>query len=177
MHTRSSTFSPSPPKNPGSPQRLHSRENLKFPELPSRIIGDSFTPVPMQLGRARLSPSECLRRLSSNSCLYCGTTGYYIATCPVKKQSVRWWAIQGVSKHSLRSGSSRFWKAFCTLIGASASLSSGFQPQSNGQSERANQDLETTFRCLISANPITWSQQLVWVEYAIIPEYNVLNPL
>ena len=33
--------------------------------------------------------------------------------------------------------SSRFWKAFCTLIGSSTSLSSGFHPQSNGQSERA----------------------------------------
>ncbi|KAM9540266.1 uncharacterized protein ACWYII_038363 [Salvelinus alpinus] len=31
---------------------------------------------------------------------------------------------------------------------------------SNGQSERVNQDLETTLRCLISANPTTWSQQL-----------------
>ncbi|CDQ60113.1 unnamed protein product [Oncorhynchus mykiss] len=61
---------------------------------------------------------------------------------------------------------SQFWKAFCTLIGSSASLSSGFHPQTNGQSERANQDLETTLRCLVSTNPTTWSQQLVWVEYA-----------
>ncbi|XP_023868962.2 cell division cycle protein 27 homolog [Salvelinus sp. IW2-2015] len=62
--------------------------------------------------------------------------------------------------------SSRCCKAFCTLIGSSASLSSGFHPQSNGQSERANQDLETTLRCLFSTNPTTWSQQLVCVEYA-----------
>ena len=39
---------------------------------------------------------------------------------------------------------SRFCKSFCTLIGSSASLSSGFHPQSNGQVERANQDLEIT---------------------------------
>jgi hypothetical protein len=32
--------------------------------------------------------------------------------------------------------------------------------------EQANQDLEMTLRCLVSANPTTWSQQLVWVEYA-----------
>ena len=62
--------------------------------------------------------------------------------------------------------SSQFWKVFCTLIGSSASLSSGFHPQSNCQSERANQNLETTLRFLVSANPTTWSQQLVWVEYA-----------
>eukprot|EP00063_Salmo_salar_P006314 XP_013981149.1 PREDICTED: uncharacterized protein LOC106561569 [Salmo salar] len=62
--------------------------------------------------------------------------------------------------------SSRFWNAFCTLIGSLASLSSRFHPKSNGKSERANQDLETTICCLVSANPTTWSQQLVWVEYA-----------
>ena len=48
--------------------------------------------------------------------------------------------------------SSQFWKAFCTLIGSSASLSSGFHLQSNGQSERAKQDLETTLRCLVSSS-------------------------
>lgn len=62
--------------------------------------------------------------------------------------------------------SAQFWKAFCTLIGATASLSSGFQPQSNGQSERANQELETTLRCLVASNPTTWSQHLDWVEYS-----------
>ena len=49
---------------------------------------------------------------------------------------------------------SRFWKVFCTLIGSSASLSSGYHSQSNGQSERANQDLETTLCCLVSAEPL-----------------------
>ena len=62
--------------------------------------------------------------------------------------------------------SSQFWKAFCTLIGSFASLSSGFHPQTNGQSARANQELETNLRCLVSTNPTTWSCQLVWVEYA-----------
>ncbi len=37
---------------------------------------------------------------------------------------------------------SKFWKEFCRLLGVSVSLSSGFHPQSNGQTERANQDLE-----------------------------------
>ena len=38
----------------------------------------------MHLCRARLSPEECLRRLSSKSCLCCRTSGHYISTCPVK---------------------------------------------------------------------------------------------
>ncbi len=46
------------------------------------------------------------------------------------------------------------------------SLSSGFHPQTNGQTERANQDLERVLRCLVTQNPTSWCQQLSWVEYA-----------
>ncbi len=61
---------------------------------------------------------------------------------------------------------SKFWKEFCHLLGATVSLSSGYHPQSNGQTERANQDLERVMRCLVSQNPSSWSQQHSWVEYA-----------
>ena len=59
-----------------------------------------------------------------------------------------------------------FWKEFCSLLGATASLSSGFHPQTNGQTERMNQELETALRCMASQNPSSWSSQLLWVEYA-----------
>ncbi len=62
--------------------------------------------------------------------------------------------------------SSRFWGAFCKLVGLSASLSSGFHPESNGQTERVNQDLETTLRCMVANNPTSWSTFIVWAEYA-----------
>ncbi len=62
--------------------------------------------------------------------------------------------------------SSRFWTEFCRLLGATASLSSGYHPQTNGQSERANQDLERVLRCVASAEPLTWSSRLAMVEYA-----------
>ena len=62
--------------------------------------------------------------------------------------------------------SSVFWREFCTLIGASASLSSGFHPQTNGQTERKNQEMEVALRCMVSNHPSSWSQQLLWVEYA-----------
>lgn len=61
---------------------------------------------------------------------------------------------------------SRFWKEFCKLIGAPVSLTSGYHPESNGQTERLNQELETCLRCLVSQNPASWSKHLVWVEYA-----------
>ncbi len=62
--------------------------------------------------------------------------------------------------------SSRFWTEFCRLLGATASLSSGYHLQTNGQSERANQDLERVLRCVASAEPLTWSSKLAMVEYA-----------
>ncbi|KAI4887119.1 hypothetical protein NFI96_018929, partial [Prochilodus magdalenae] len=61
---------------------------------------------------------------------------------------------------------SRYWKAFCELMGASVSLSSGFHPQSNGQTERVNQDLGQTLRCLVAYSPSSWARHLPWVEYA-----------
>ncbi|XP_062842684.1 uncharacterized protein lrfn4b [Trichomycterus rosablanca] len=62
--------------------------------------------------------------------------------------------------------SSQVWRAFCKQIGATASLSSGFHPQSNGQTERINQELESTLRSLVMDCPSSWSSQLPWAEYA-----------
>ena len=62
--------------------------------------------------------------------------------------------------------SSRVWQAICRLIGATASLSSGFHPQSNGQTERVNQEMEATLRSLVADNPSSWSAKLPWAEYA-----------
>ncbi len=73
--------------------------------------------------------------------------------------------VDGVSDRGPQFAS-RFWKEFCRQIGASASLSSGFHPQTNGQCERANEDLERMLRCLTSNNPSSWCQQLSWIEYA-----------
>uniref|UniRef100_A0A3B3HRG1 Gypsy retrotransposon integrase-like protein 1 n=1 Tax=Oryzias latipes TaxID=8090 RepID=A0A3B3HRG1_ORYLA len=61
---------------------------------------------------------------------------------------------------------SRVWKAFCSALGTTVSLTSGYHPQSNGQAERANQELETSLRCLADRNSSDWSKYLVWVEYA-----------
>ncbi|KAL2079786.1 hypothetical protein ACEWY4_025530 [Coilia grayii] len=61
---------------------------------------------------------------------------------------------------------STFWKEFCRLLGATVSLTSGFHLQSNGQSERVNQELEKALRCVASRDPLSWASRLVWVEYA-----------
>ena len=61
---------------------------------------------------------------------------------------------------------SSVWKVFCSSLGAKVSLSSGYHPQTNGQTERLNQELEAAIRCVTTKDPSTWSQQLPWVEYA-----------
>uniref|UniRef100_A0A669CB49 Gypsy retrotransposon integrase-like protein 1 n=1 Tax=Oreochromis niloticus TaxID=8128 RepID=A0A669CB49_ORENI len=61
---------------------------------------------------------------------------------------------------------SRVWKEFCSSLGAQVSLSSGFHPQTKGQTERANQELEAALRCVASTHQTTWSEQLPWIEYA-----------
>ncbi|XP_061536869.1 uncharacterized protein LOC133404720 [Phycodurus eques] len=49
--------------------------------------------------------------------------------------------------------------------GAGASLSSGYHPQSNGQKERANQNLESALRCVPAHNSASSSTFLPWLEY------------
>ena len=48
---------------------------------------------------------------------------------------------------------SQVWRAFSGALGATSSLSSRFHPQSNGQSERANQQMEAALRCITHASP------------------------
>lgn len=54
---------------------------------------------------------------------------------------------------------SQVWKKLCSELGAQVSLSSGFHPQTNGQVERANQELEAMLRCVASSNQSTWSDR------------------
>lgn len=52
---------------------------------------------------------------------------------------------------------SQVWRGFCQGTGATDSLTSGFHPQSNGPTGRENQDLEKSLRCMVLANPVSWS--------------------
>lgn len=62
---------------------------------------------------------------------------------------------------------SHFWKEFCNRLGISVSLSSGLHPQTDGQSERANQEVETKLCLLCEGDPNKWAINLPWLEHAI----------
>ncbi|CAJ0949465.1 unnamed protein product [Ranitomeya imitator] len=62
---------------------------------------------------------------------------------------------------------SRFWRSFCAKMGIDLSFSSAFHAQTNGQTERTNQTLETYLRCFVSADQDDWVSFLPLAEFAL----------
>ncbi len=61
---------------------------------------------------------------------------------------------------------SRVWRGFFRLLGVSVSLSSGYHPQTNGQTERKIQEIGRYLRTYCHKHQDSWSQYLPWGEYA-----------
>ncbi|KAI2644849.1 Transposon Tf2-9 polyprotein [Labeo rohita] len=61
---------------------------------------------------------------------------------------------------------SHVWKAFFKLLGVSVNLSSGYHPQTNGQTERKIQELGRYLRAYCHKDQHCWNRFLPWVEYA-----------
>ncbi len=61
---------------------------------------------------------------------------------------------------------SRVWQAFFKLLGVSVSLTSGYHPQTNSQTERKVQESGRYLRSYCHQNQDNWSQFLPWAEYA-----------
>lgn len=64
---------------------------------------------------------------------------------------------------------SQVWRAFSKAAGVTAHVSSGYHPQSIGQTEQLNQDLESALPCVTSPYPVSWFSHLPWIEYAYNP--------
>ncbi|KAK1797658.1 hypothetical protein P4O66_008027, partial [Electrophorus voltai] len=101
--------------------------------------------------------------------------GHFVALpkLPSAKETAKLLLTQVVRLHGLPSDvmsdrrpqfTSQFWGAFCRLLGAEASLSSGFHPES--ETARVNQDLEHTLHYLASFCSSSWSEHLLWAEIA-----------
>lgn len=78
--------------------------------------------------------------------------------------------LHGIPQDIVTNRGSQFttqvWRSFFQALGATVSLSYCYHPQTNGQVDRANQDLLATLQCVTSTNPLSWSSHLVWIEYA-----------
>jgi hypothetical protein len=57
------------------------------------------------------------------------------------------------------------WKELFSLAGVKLQMSFGYHPQSDGQTERLNQTIETFLRCFVSACPAKWTQWLSLAEF------------
>ena len=58
------------------------------------------------------------------------------------------------------------WKSFCKRLGIQAKLSTAYHPQTDGQSERSNQDLERHLRTYRSHMQDDWAKWLPLTEFA-----------
>lgn len=54
---------------------------------PERRVLPSVSEEPMQLGRAKLTPEERLRRIQEGRCFYCGEQGHLLASCTAKDRA------------------------------------------------------------------------------------------
>lgn len=54
------------------------------------------------------------------------------------------------------------WQVLCKAFDITCSLTLGYHPQSNRQTD----DLETALHCFTAQNPSSWSSFLTWVEYS-----------
>ncbi|KAI2644696.1 Retrotransposon-like protein 1 [Labeo rohita] len=61
---------------------------------------------------------------------------------------------------------SRLWSSFFGLLNVNVSLTSGYHPQTNGQTERVNQELTRFLRTYCHNHQTDWSRYLMWAEYA-----------
>lgn len=60
---------------------------------------------------------------------------------------------------------SQFWQHLFRMSGTQLRMSTAYHPQSDGQTERVNQCLETYLRCFTHACPRQWSKWLALAEY------------
>lgn len=60
---------------------------------------------------------------------------------------------------------SKLWQLLFKSVGSELQFSSFYHPQTDGQTERVNQCVETFLHCFVHACPATWSKWLSLAEY------------
>ena len=61
---------------------------------------------------------------------------------------------------------STFTQELGKLLNYNLSLSTAYHPQSDGETERVNQEIETYLRIFCGNNPITWSENISHAKFA-----------
>ena len=61
---------------------------------------------------------------------------------------------------------STFWREVFKTMGTTLAMSSGFHPQMDGQTERANRSIEEMLRAYVGKRQTDWDERLGMVEFA-----------
>ena len=61
---------------------------------------------------------------------------------------------------------SNFWREVCRVMGTTLAMSSGFHPQTDGQTERANRSIEEMLRAYVGKRQSDWDDRLGMIEFA-----------
>ena len=61
---------------------------------------------------------------------------------------------------------SSFWREVCKVMGTTLAMSSGFHPQTDGQTERANRSIEEMLRAYVGKRQNDWDDRLGMIEFA-----------
>jgi len=64
--------------------------------------------------------------------------------------------------------SGQFWESLCKASGIKRRMSTAYHPQTDGQTERTNQVLESYLRNIVNYDQEDWYQMLPLAEYAYI---------
>ena len=62
---------------------------------------------------------------------------------------------------------SKSFKDICGTLGIELTLSTAYHPQTDGQSERTNQEVEQALRTVVSKHQDDWAKWLPVVEFAL----------
>jgi hypothetical protein len=71
----------------------------------------------------------------------------------------------GIVSDRARVFNSAFWRSFCYLLGCKRRLSTAFHPQTDGQTERQNQNLEHYLRAFCNKDQKDWLHKLPLAEF------------
>lgn len=80
------------------------------------------------------------------------------------------WKLHGLPKTIISDRGTQFvslvWKTFCKTLGIKAKLSTAFHPETDGQSEISNQEMERYLRSYVNYQQDDWSKWLAMAEFS-----------
>src|SRR5437588_6061401 len=157
-------------------QRNKSRRHAKYgllqpldvPYAPWKSISvDFFVALPESEGKTQIMVVvDRFTKMAHFVPLLETATGTDVARALMKEV----WKVHGLPTEIVSDRETKwtgeFWKGICGLLDIKWKLSTAFHPQTNGQTERVNQTLETYIRTFINYDQDDWVQMLPLAEFA-----------